>query len=165
MLRAIRGARLEEILSEAGRVLPARAGAAALRVEAPASRIARRSPQEIAAVIDQIVRELQQATNGPRSEDLQKVLGLHKAIARPIVEALAAKGIREAGAKRSTKHFVRSCAPKALGAHPARAIRGPLGRRCGTRDRRRTTRTRSTGVARPFFSSPQIRVVFDVTSK
>jgi len=117
VLGAIRGASLEDILAESGR---ARAGApAAGRAPAAASkaaparkgrggRLARRSPEQIAAVVDSIVSALEKAKGGLRSEQLQKALGLSKKeITGPINEALAAKKIRKTGERRSTTYFAK----------------------------------------------------------
>jgi len=125
VLAAIRLASLEDILAESGRSGSSSRAAAAPRSSgsssssssnsAPAAarkrrggRLARRSPEQIAAVVDSIVSALQKASSGLRSEQLQKTLGLDKKeITGPLNEALAAKKIRKTGQKRSTTYFAK----------------------------------------------------------
>ena len=118
VLAAIRQASLEDILAESGRG-STRSSAAPKASSAPAAapaaarkrrggRLARRSPEQIAAVVDSIVSALQKASSGLRSEQLQKTLGLDKKeITGPLNEALAAKKIRKTGQKRSTTYFAK----------------------------------------------------------
>jgi hypothetical protein len=118
VLAAIRQASLEDILAESGRgatrstastkssAAPAPAPAAARKRRG--GRLARRSPEQIAAVVDSIVSALQKASSGLRSEQLQKTLGLDKKeITGPLNEALSAKKIRKTGQKRSTTYFAK----------------------------------------------------------
>src|SRR5262249_33742302 len=114
VLAAIRHASLEEILGESGRGRPA-ATTKAVASKAPArarrgrgGRLARRSPDEIAKVIDAIVGALAKEKGGLRSEQLQQVLGLDKKeITGPLNEALAGKKIRKTGQKRATTYFAK----------------------------------------------------------
>ncbi|MGO8996848.1 MAG: hypothetical protein ACLQVI_26340, partial [Polyangiaceae bacterium] len=114
VLAAIRSASLEEILSEGSR------GRASAGVSAPAlrgpgrprarksGRLARRSPQQIAAVVESIVGALKKNKTGMRSEQLQKLLSLDKKeISGPLAEALSGKKITKKGERRATTYFAR----------------------------------------------------------
>jgi hypothetical protein len=118
VLAAIRSASLEEILSEGGRggASTARASATA----APATRgpgrprgrksgrLARRSPAQIAQVVESIVGALKKNKAGMRSEQLQKLLSLDKKeISGPLAEALSGKKITKKGERRATTYFAR----------------------------------------------------------
>jgi hypothetical protein len=69
-------------------------------------RMARRDPEALKGVIDQIVHALISAPDGLSSEQLQKATGLgKKEITRPIVLALEGGLIRKEGQKRATKYM------------------------------------------------------------
>jgi hypothetical protein len=117
VLAAIRSASLEEILSEGSR-----GGASAARASAPSpatrgpgrprarksGRLARRSPAQIAQVVDSIVGALKKQKAGMRSEQLQKLLSLDKKeISGPLAEALSGKKITKKGERRATTYFAR----------------------------------------------------------
>jgi hypothetical protein len=118
VLAAIRSASLEEILSEGGR---SRGSAAAVHAPsaAPAKRgpgrprkksgrLARRSPEQIAQVVESIVGALKKQKAGMRSEQLQKLLSLDKKeISGPLAEALSGKKISKKGERRATTYFAR----------------------------------------------------------
>ncbi len=128
ILAAIRSASLEEILSEgsrshATRVMhsaPARVSAAAPAAAEPAKRgpgrprgkstgrLARRSPEQIAQVVESIVGALKKNKTGMRSEQLQKLLSLDKKeISGPLAEAIEGKKITKKGQRRATTYFAR----------------------------------------------------------
>jgi hypothetical protein len=131
VLAAIRTASLEEILSEgsrshatratpATRAPAARASAAAAPAAEPAKRgpgrprgkssgrLARRSPEQIAQVVESIVGALKKNKAGMRSEQLQKLLGLDKKeISGPLAEAIGGKKITKKGQRRATTYFSR----------------------------------------------------------
>ena len=135
VLRAIRGASLEDLISESGTgrapaKAPARAARPAPKAEkaapaaapAPAAaapakggkkgssrrRLARRSPADIAAVVDQIVALLSKKPEGLRSEDIRRELGLAaNEMPRPLADGLAAKRLTKEGAKRATVYFAK----------------------------------------------------------
>jgi hypothetical protein len=127
VLRAIRGASLEEILSETGgspgrKGKPGRAAAVgAVREAAPASgtrkkggRLARRSPQDIDGVVNKIVSLLEKHATGLRAEEIRQKLNLQaKELPRPIAEALSKKRIVKEGKKRATTYFARDAKKKA----------------------------------------------------
>jgi hypothetical protein len=126
VLAAIRAASLEEILSEGSRSgSGARAGAASAARAASADgepakrgpgrprgrksgRLARRSPEQIAQVVESIVGALKKNKAGMRSEQLQKLLSLDKKeISGPLNEALEGKKITKKGQRRATTYFAR----------------------------------------------------------
>jgi len=116
VLSAIRSSQLDELMVGAGAPAGRRTAAKADREEsdAPAAprakrragRLARRSPEEIDAVVERIVATLKASPAGLRSEQLQKELDIDKReISGPITQALSAKKIRKTGQKRSTTYF------------------------------------------------------------
>jgi hypothetical protein len=128
VLAAIRSASLEEILSDGGRTsAPARASAPAAAVSTEkrgpgrprgssngsgggkkSRRLARRSPEQIAQVVESIVGALKKHKTGMRSEQLQKLLSLDKKeISGPLTEALGGKKISKKGQRRATTYFAR----------------------------------------------------------
>ena len=121
VLAAIRAASLEEILSEGSRGRgPAARAAASVSAEEPAKRgpgrpkgkktgrLPRRSPEQIAQVVESIVGALKKNKAGMRSEQLQKLLSLDKKeISGPLNEALEAKKITKKGQRRATTYFAR----------------------------------------------------------
>jgi hypothetical protein len=128
VLAAIRSASLEEILSEGGRSRgpgfhapqAAHAPAASSSAAEPAKRgpgrprgrksgrLARRSPEQIAQVVESIVGALKKNKTGMRSEQLQKLLSLDKKeISGPLNEALEGKKITKKGQRRATTYFAR----------------------------------------------------------
>jgi hypothetical protein len=127
VLAAIRAASLEEILSESSgspaRRAPALSSASSANGTSDAEparrgpgrprgrkggRLARRSPEQIAQVIESVVGALKKSKSGMRSEQLQKVLGLDKKeITGPLAEALTAKKISKKGERRATTYFAR----------------------------------------------------------
>ena len=132
VLAAIRSASLEEILAEgrtgaaAGIAARARAAVSAAVAASRATngtpakrgpgrppgrkngRLARRSPAQIAQVVESIVGALKKQKAGLRSEQLQKTLGLDKKeISGPLNEALEAKKITKKGQRRATTYFAK----------------------------------------------------------
>jgi len=127
VLAAIRSASLEEILSEGSRShvtrvthTPARVSSAAAPAAEPAKRgpgrprgkstgrLARRSPEQIAQVVESIVSALKKQKAGLRSEQLQKLLSLDKKeISGPLAEAIEGKKITKKGQRRATTYFAR----------------------------------------------------------
>ena len=121
VLHAIRGASLEEILSETGNRKAAGRGARAAGA-VPAGRpgksrrLGRRSPADIAAVVDHIVGLLGKHPKGLRAEEIRQKLNLQaKELPRPIADALSAKRISKHGQKRATTYFAggKAAGPKA----------------------------------------------------
>jgi CRP-like cAMP-binding protein len=115
LLRALRGASLEEILAETapGHAGGGRRGRAA-RAAAPArhaggrrgGRLRRRTPKDIQAVVGRIVSLLQANKKGLRAEEIRSKLGLdRREIPRPLAEALKKKLVSKRGRKRATTYF------------------------------------------------------------
>ena len=114
ILRAIRGHSLEEILHETGGGSSSRgrgrAAAAAPRAAGGkrGGRLARRSTEDIAGVVDKIVSLLEKHQTGLRAEEIRGKLKLQaKELPRPIAEALSKKRIVKEGQKRATTYFAR----------------------------------------------------------
>ena len=114
VLRAIRGASLEEILSETGGGpatrgrAPRAASAASPRAAKRGGRLARRSSGDIASVVNKIVGLLEKHQAGLRAEEIRSKLNLQaKELPRPIAEALAKKRIVKEGQKRATTYFAK----------------------------------------------------------
>jgi hypothetical protein len=140
VLRAIRGASLDDILSEtshgpvSGRRGPGRpprnvgddsAGASsgheAARRVGRKGRLGRRTTNDIAAVVERIVKLLEAHPEGLRAEELRRSLDLEaKELPRPISDALAAYKISKQGEKRATTYFA--------GGGRARSAAGKAGR-------------------------------------
>ena len=114
VLQAIRGASLQEIVDESGRLNggPPPGTRRTTTATAPKQRRSRqpvrRGPEELASVIEAVVLALKDAKGGMRSEELQRALSLDKkTITRPLSMALADHMIRKTGKKRSTTYFAR----------------------------------------------------------
>ncbi len=104
----------------AGRKPAAAAEAAAPAAEAPAKgrggrssarkggRLARRSPEDLAKVVDQIVAVLEKHPDGLRAEEIREAIGVSaKELPRPLGDALDGKRITKKGQKRATTYFAR----------------------------------------------------------
>jgi hypothetical protein len=146
VLSAIRGASLEELLAETspgarltlalptsrglGGSLPRSRGVRAVAGRMPSSlgarasgRLARRSPDQIAGVVDRIVGLLRQNPRGLRAEQIRARLGLlAKEMPRPLKDALAAGRLGKSGQKRSTLYFVKGGGAVAKGPGPKKAL-------------------------------------------
>lgn len=138
VLAAMRNASLQDIAAEtgarstststttaapkrrAGRKPAAAAEAAAPAAEAPAKarggrssarkggRLARRSPEDLAKVVDQIVAVLDKHPDGLRAEEIREAIGVSaKELPRPLGDALDGKRITKKGQKRATTYFAR----------------------------------------------------------
>lgn len=138
VLAAMRSASLQDIAAEtgarstatstttaapkrrAGRKPAAAAEAAAPAAEAPAKsrggrsaarkggRLARRSPEDLAKVVDQIVAVLEKHPDGLRAEEIREAIGVSaKELPRPLGDALDGKRITKKGQKRATTYFAR----------------------------------------------------------
>jgi hypothetical protein len=117
VLQAIRGASLEELLGEAGggaRRGPGRppkstAGATASttpRGRKP-GRLARRSPEQIAKALDQVIALVKSKKDGLRAEQIRAALKMQsKEMPRVLQEGLAKKKLKAKGQKRATTYFL-----------------------------------------------------------
>jgi len=111
LLRAIRGASLQELLGERpGRPPREAAGGepSAPRASSRRGRLPRRSAADIARVVEKIVSLLKQNPKGLRAEQIRDKLGLQsKELPRPLQEALDGGRIAKSGQKRSTTYFIK----------------------------------------------------------
>jgi len=126
ILDAIRSASLEELIGKAdggaGTVGNGRragrstaASKAAAPIPAPktpksassSGRLPRRSAEDIAALLDQVVALVKKNREGLRAEQIRETLGLQaKEMPRVLKEALSARKLKTKGQKRATTYFV-----------------------------------------------------------
>jgi hypothetical protein len=107
---AIRSSSLHELLNETSHSRGIRGdGAARVSSQAarsPSGRLPRRSTDEIAAVLDQIVTLVSKHKDGLRAEQIRSELGLQaKELPRVLKEGLTTKKLRCKGQKRATTYF------------------------------------------------------------
>jgi hypothetical protein len=109
---AIRSSSLQELLAETSHSkghrgdLVGRASAHAGRISS--GRLPRRSTDEIAAVLDQIVALVSKHKDGLRAEQIRTELGLQaKELPRVLKEGLTTKKLRCKGQKRATTYFAK----------------------------------------------------------
>jgi hypothetical protein len=113
VLEAIRGASLEEILSESRtpasrpRREPVSNGAVKPAARAkPAGRLRRRSADDIAKALDRVVALVKKNKEGLRAEQIRQQLGMQaKEMPRVLKDALAKKQLKSRGQKRATTYF------------------------------------------------------------
>ena len=75
-------------------------------VKASTRRPKRRSPQDIAGALAQVVAVVKKAKGGMRAEQIRTALGMHpKEMPRVLHEGLAKKTLRKKGQKRATTYF------------------------------------------------------------
>jgi hypothetical protein len=115
VLDAIRGASLEELLGEAGgsaRRGPGRPPRSTARPTASATprarkpgRLARRSPEQIAKALDQVIALVKSKNDGLRAEQIRAALKMQsKEMPRVLQEGLAKKKLKAKGQKRATTY-------------------------------------------------------------
>jgi hypothetical protein len=114
VLQAIRGASLEELLGDAGRGGrrgPGRPRGSQPATKAPAprarksGRLARRSPEQIAKALDQVVALVKSKKDGLRAEQIRAALKMQsKEMPRVLQEGLAKKKLKSKGQKRATTY-------------------------------------------------------------
>jgi hypothetical protein len=116
ILDAIRGASLEDLLGETrggARRGPGRppkskgapAAAAATRAR-KSGRLARRSPEQIAKALDQVVALVKSKKDGLRAEQIRAALKMQsKEMPRVLQEGLSKKKLKSKGQKRATTYF------------------------------------------------------------
>jgi hypothetical protein len=122
VLQAIRGASLEDLLADAGsgarrgpgRPPAPRATATTSSIpttsKTPRSRksgrLARRSPEQIAKALDQVVALVKGKKDGLRAEQIRAALKMEsKEMPRVLQEGLAKKKLKAKGQKRATTYF------------------------------------------------------------
>lgn len=85
-----------------------KAGKAAKPKVTSSGRLRRRSPEELQAVLDKIVKALSGKGDGLNSEELQASLGMSKKeIAGVLALGLSNKALRKKGEKRATRYFAK----------------------------------------------------------
>ncbi len=114
VLEAVRGGSLHELLSETGgggRKGPGRPKATEPASVKPAragrpGRLKRRSPEDIANALDQVVALLKKNRAGLRAEQIREELGMQaKEMPRVLKEGLTKKAFKSKGQKRATTYF------------------------------------------------------------
>jgi hypothetical protein len=119
VMEAIRGASLDELLTESGKPgrPAARVEAAAARAPRPArtvapstasGRLPRRSAEDIAELLESVVTLVKKHNDGLRAEQIRAELGMQaKELPRVLKEGLASKKLRSKGQKRATTYYAR----------------------------------------------------------
>jgi hypothetical protein len=145
VLAAIRGASLDELVTDSsspnGRGAPRAVSRGSAAAAAPSrrrgGRLPRRSAGDIAGVIEQIVTLLKNNPGGLRAEQIREELGLQaKELPRPLKEALDSGRLSKSGQKRATTYFAKGAGAgrgaKAAG-NARRKAAGSGGRSAGAR--------------------------------
>ena len=115
VVQAIRGASLDELLAEAGGGVrrglgrPRRSTAAPTTSATPraheSGRLPRRSPEQIAKALDQVIALLKGKKDGLRAEQIRAALKMQsKEMPRVLQEGLAKKKLKAKGQKRATTY-------------------------------------------------------------
>ena len=117
VLAAIRGASIEDLQADSGAGRGRRAQVAGgggqpdpLRGarKTKGGRLARRSPEQIAKAVDQVVALVKKSKGGLRSEEIKKALGLdRREVPRILKTAVQAKKLKAKGQKRATAYSAR----------------------------------------------------------
>jgi hypothetical protein len=109
ILRALRNASLDELVSGTGGTSHTKRARSARLVAAPrrsGGRLHRRSEAQLEKVVEQIVSFVSHHANGVNAEAIKAHLKLQrKELPRPLGMALASKKIRKKGVKRATTYF------------------------------------------------------------
>lgn len=113
VLEAIKGASLEELLSESrapvSRARPEPSNGASRPVRPRSSgRLARRSTQDIAKALEQVVALVKKHKDGMRAEQIRQELGMQaKEMPRVLQEGRSKKKLRTRGQKRATTYHAK----------------------------------------------------------
>jgi hypothetical protein len=111
VLEAIRGASLEDLLSESSaptsRARREQLNGIPRPVRARSSgRLKRRSPEDIAGALEQVVALVKKHKNGLRAEQIRDELNMQaKEMPRVLKEGLAKRQLKSRGQKRATTYF------------------------------------------------------------
>jgi hypothetical protein len=110
VLDAIRSSSLEELLSDGagrgGRRVAGGGGQPDPLRRARSGRLARRSPEQIAAALSKVVALVKTKKEGLRAEEIRAALGMQsKEMPRVLKEGLDKKKLRSKGRKRATRYF------------------------------------------------------------
>jgi hypothetical protein len=90
------------------------------------ARLGRRSPADIATVMDRIAAVLRQSPKGLRAEQIRRKLGLQaKELPRPLKEGLKGGRLGKSGAKRATTYVLKGKGTRSLTATAPRPARSP----------------------------------------
>ena len=119
VLGALRSASIDELADVAGRGAAGRRGrpranrdssqAPAPRPRGRGGRLGRRSPSDIARMIESIVDLLGKNASGLRAEQIRESLGVEaKELPRPLAEAISSGVVTKNGQKRATTYFAAS---------------------------------------------------------
>jgi hypothetical protein len=118
VLAAIRAASIDDLHAEAGGAMKGRrvrgggGGGQPDPLSVPAKktksgRLARRSPEDIAQVLAQVVAAVKKSKTGLRSEEIRKQIGLDvREVPRILKTGVKSKKLKAKGQKRSTTYFV-----------------------------------------------------------
>jgi hypothetical protein len=105
VLAAIRAASIEDLLAESGG--GKRQGVNG-RVVAPSGRLARRSPEQIAKAVEQVVALVKKSQTGLRAEEIKKALGLDvREVPRILKTGVKTRKLSSKGRKRATVYTTR----------------------------------------------------------
>lgn len=108
VLAAIRAASIEDLLEESSGSRRSARAAAPTRAVGKGGRLARRSADQIAKAIEQVVSLVKKNKGGLRSEQIRKQLDLDvREVPRILKTAVATKKLKSRGQKRATVYFVR----------------------------------------------------------
>lgn len=109
VMNSIRGASLQELLSETGGGRPSARSAPPKRARASASgRLKRRSAADIATALNQVVTLVKAHKDGLRAEQIRERLGVQaKEMPRILSDGLAKRKLKKKGQKRATTYFAR----------------------------------------------------------
>jgi hypothetical protein len=111
VLDALKGAPLQELFADGrkvgnGRSALGAAGSSGTRPSRSSSRLRRRSAQDIAKALQQVVGLVKKNPEGLRAEQIRDELGLHpKEMPRILKEGLSKKVLKSRGQKRATTYF------------------------------------------------------------
>ena len=111
VLDAIRGASVQELLGGDGGVENRRVASATSsspKARRSSGRLARRSADDIAKALDQVVGLVKKSKDGLRAEQIRAGLGLEaKEMPRILQSGLASKVLKSKGQKRATTYFAK----------------------------------------------------------
>lgn len=128
VIEALRRASIDELMDVAGARGAARRGQAATRDGASrpsGGRLGRRTADDIAHMVDDIVTLLTKHSEGMRAEQLREALGVEaKELPRPLSDALASGRVTKTGQKRATTYFASGSGDGATAAPRRRGGRG-----------------------------------------
>jgi hypothetical protein len=111
VIEALRSASIDELmeLTNHRRRAPEASAPASRARRGKGGRLGRRSPTEIASMVDSIVSLLQKHPDGLRAEQIREALGCEaKELPRPLADGVEAGRLTKTGQKRATTYFAGS---------------------------------------------------------